>query len=238
MIKMLKTWFRLLLTKWARLPTPKELGWTKYNGLGLRELTPYQEGKTWEDWDEYCQKLYPIRFFLSQTLPPKFDNLCFYLDKVSTWIKCHLLKKHRWHLLDLRGVDPLSEYTHGYMDPTGTMELAVWACLRRYIEQDQPANPDHVDSGFTDEDKNQKWYKDQKHNSYTEPHALYHYWMHERVSAREECDRLYSIYKNSTKDREKYKQAGEAWRKCFDEIESREQEMFMRVCQIREYLWT
>lgn len=235
MRKILKKWFPFILN-WIALPTPKELGWTEYNGLGLRELTPFQEGKTWEDWDEYCKKHHPVKFFIKERIPAKFSKLTFYVGNVITWVKCHTLKKHRWHLLDLRGVDTLSEYTHGYLDPTGAMELAVWACLRRYIEEDKPENPDHLE--YTEEEKAEQWYKDQKHGKYTEPRALYHYWMYERVSDKEDCDRLYSIYKNSTSDREKYYKAGEEWRKACDAIESREQEMFMRVCKIREYLWT
>lgn len=57
----------------VKLPTPNELGWSdRHNALGMRSLTPFQEGKTWEDWDAYCAKNHPVKYFIVERIPKFF----------------------------------------------------------------------------------------------------------------------------------------------------------------------
>lgn len=236
-----KNFFGLL-----KLPSPKELGWSEHNALGCRDLTPFQEGKTWEDWDEYVKGKYPVRYWLVEELPKYFWPVRRKVKDAWYWVKCHTLPSHRWHKLDLRGVDPLSNYTHGYVDPCEVMKLAAWAALRSYVEKEL----DHErylyegDAGYTDEELGEEWYKEQKRCRYDEPMALYKYWMEGRAAEQKEEARLFELTKINKKNalealnKEEYEAASKEWLDYHRACEAREQEMFLRLCAIREYLWT
>ena len=123
----------VFLRRWLRLPSPVDLGWSKTDALGMRRFTPYQEGKTWEDWHEYVQIRYPIRYFLAEAVPEWGKHwLIWPIRRFWAWLLDYLLPSRRYHLLDLRGVDPLSSYRHGYLDPCEMFRLAGWAALMRW----------------------------------------------------------------------------------------------------------
>jgi hypothetical protein len=231
-----KTLFGLL-----KLPSPKELGWSEYNALGSRSLTPFQEGMTWDDWDEYVQEKYPIRYFLMETLPDFFRPIGWKAGRIWYWIKCHTLPSHRFHLIDLRGVDPLSKYTHGYNDPSAIMYLAAWKALRDYIEKEEPSDPA---TWATPEEMLQEHLIEQKAKCYDEPHELYKYWMEGRAAEKKEEDRLFQACKKAQKaalgvgDEAAYREASTEWLAYHRACEAREQEMFMKLCALRERLWT
>jgi hypothetical protein len=224
-----------------KLPSPKELGWSEHNSLGSRSLTPFQEGKTWDDWTEYVKEKHPVKYFLVETLPDFFRPIGWKIGRIWYWLKCHVHPGYRFHLVDLRGVDPLSCYTHGYNDPSAVMFLAAWKALRDYIEKEEPVDPA---TWATPEEMLREGLIDQKVKCFDEPHALYKYWMEERVAEKAEEERLYALCKKDKKDalaianEDAYDKASEAWLAYHRACEAREQEMFLKLCALREYLWT
>lgn len=237
---MLKT-----LRKLFKLPGPKELGMSERDALGCRELTPFQDGPTWDDWREIVQEKHPIKYFLSEKLVPAVVWPVQRVVKDSWyWVKCHTLPSYRFHKLDFRGVDPLHKYTHGYIDPCTVMQWGAWAALRIYVEKEliheHYANPE----AYTEEDRNSDWFNEQKRQRYDEPMALYKYWMEDRAAEKKEEDRLFALTKINRKNaldklsKADYDKASEEWLAYHRACEAREQEMFMKLCALREYLWT
>jgi len=218
------------------LPGPKELGWSTTGALGSRLWTPFQEGKTWEDWEEHIQRTYPYRYFVVVTVPRIFRPLWRACDRFGYWLKCHLLRSYRFHLLDLRGVDPLSDYTHGYMDPCQTMYLAGWAALRSYIEKEQPENPASL---ATPEQLQEEHFIDWQ-SAYDEAVALHRWWTIERAQEENESEKLYAVVRAAaeTRNRALYEEASKTWLAYRNKLEEKEQEQFLRLAKIRPRLWT
>src|SRR5579863_10256158 len=127
-----------------RLPTPSELGLckdTEHNALPMRFLTS-DAGPTWEDWQEIVKKNYPIRYFLAEELVPwirqKYRK---YVTDPIYWIKCHLLPKHRYHLLDLRQPKSKHEgrpYRYGWIDSDTQMLYALFNILNNFVKHEMP----------------------------------------------------------------------------------------------------
>lgn len=236
------------LRNFFHLPNPVELGWSKYNALGSREFTPFQEGKTWEDWEEYVKDRYPIRFFLLKTLPRFFSPVKWKFEKMWYRLQCHILPSYKFHILDFRGVDPLSNYTHGYMDPCTIINLAAWAALRIHVEKEKPADPS---SWFSAEEMNEEPYLGQK-SIYDETMALYKWWTEGRSEEEKEERRLFEEMgrgqeaplkrlkegASEPNDEEIYRGSCDGWRKYRKWREEKEEEMFTRLIKIRNHLWT
>jgi hypothetical protein len=226
--------FRRLL----RLPTPVELGWSDHNALGSRDFTPYQEGKTWEDWREHCRKQYPVRYFLAEVLPLVIKmSLLWPMGRVRDWVLDHVVPSRRCHILDLRGVDPLVTYRHGYMDPCHVFWLAGWASLMRWNrESAEGKNPRqwmtpemHADLGYQ-----------AQLQTYDEAIALVEYWTVTRIERDRRCSDLYRVVKTiapTPENRERYEAATDEWLSYYRESESLEDSMFMRLVAIRCHLW-
>ena len=217
-------------------PSPKELGWSESGALGSRKLSPFHEGKTWEDWEDHVKDKYPVRYFLTNTLPDWFSPVWYSISNFWYWLKCHTLKSCKFHLVDLRGVDPLSSYQYGFLDPRAVLELSAWKALRDYIEKCKPENPA---LHYTEEELKQSHLAEEKLKRYDEPHALYKYWMVDRLMEAEREAVLYRQFKEASReDKATYERAAERWSSYRFACEAREQEMFMRLCAIRQWLWT
>lgn len=230
------------LKKLVTLPGPKELGLSKYDALGCKSLTPFQDGPTWDDWEKLVKAKHPVKYFLVETVPSFVKPAWWKMEAFGYWVKCHTLPSYRWHKLDLRGVDPLSDYTHGYMDPCGMMQLAAWATLRNYVEKE--LNQERYEN-LSEEDLADQFMVEQKRQRYDEPMALYRYWMEGRREEKAEHDRLYKLTEVARKaamagtcTREEYDAVCTPWLDHGNACELREQEMFMKLCALREYLWT
>lgn len=229
---------RLRLRRWVGLPTPVELGWSKSNSLGMRAFTPYQEGKTWEDWREHCQKRFPIRYFLSEILPLWFmRKFVWPLERLRDWVLDRCLPSRRYHIFDLRGVDPLSSYRQGYVDPSHVFWLAGWGSLMRwYRESSADKDPriwmtpeDHADPGLAAQLKN-----------YDELIALHRYWTVTRLEREHRGAELLAAsdaIEPTPENRERYEAAKAEWLAYYQASEALEEEMWMRLAAMRGHLW-
>src|SRR5689334_19524995 len=86
-------------------------------------LTEEQEKEkdllTWEKWEERAKKEYPIRFFLSRTIPRYWRRHIWGdyapLNRFLYWVRSHTY--NRYHFLDLRQAKGSNdEYRWGWID--------------------------------------------------------------------------------------------------------------------------
>lgn len=200
----------------------------------MRAFTPEETGYTWEDWEAEVRAKHPVRFWLVQTLPRFFRPVWWSFRDAWYWLKCHTLSSYRYHLVDLRNVDPLQPYTHGHLDPCSIMRLAAWRALRDYVEKAGPVDPA---SWATPEELLEPSLKEQKAH-YDEAQALYRWWMWERieedavVSALHELVMVPGISKSDMRARRK------AWLDRADLADQKDEEMLQRLFKLRSFLWT
>lgn len=228
----------LLLRRWLKLPTPVELGWSDVNALGMREFTPYQEGNTWDDWQEHCQKHYPVRYFLAEVFPFWFDRWFMWpLGRLRDWVLDHCLPSRRYHVFDLRGIDPLWKYRHGYVDPSHVFWLAGWGSLVRWYRE-SAADKDPR-SWMTAEQQADPMHHAQL-KSYDELVALHHYWTVTRIERDQRCTELYNAanaVEPTAENRERYEAVQAEWLEHYRESQTLDESMWLRLAAMRAHLW-
>jgi len=225
--------FRQTIRKLLEVPGPQALGMSTSDALGSRKLTPFQEGPTWEDWNERVKRDYPVRYFLSEVLGRWISlQASFMVNRLrrftSRWI-------NRDHLIDLRGVDNLWPYEYDHLLPSAIMWLASWKALMLYIEQEKPKDP--ALKGYTDEAKAEPWYAEDKAR-YDEAQALYRYWTVERKAEHDADNRMHDAVERAgiARDREGYEILKNKWLEHYRETEKREAEMFQRLTALQPFL--
>jgi hypothetical protein len=228
-----------MLRESLALPNAVELGRSDHSYLPSSDFTPFQEDMkyTWEDWHAEVQRRFPVRYFLNETLPDWFHPLRRGTRDAAYWLKCHMLRSHRFHLLDLRGVDPFGPYTHGYMDPCEVMRISAWKALRDYVEKEHPRDPS---AGITGEDPELDAILQENKDRYDEVMALHDWWMRGRGVERDEETRLFDLVQEAKrlKDQALYEERVKPWLNSHRAQEDREEEMFLRLTRLRPYLWT
>ena len=229
-----------------RLPGPVELGMSDHNALGSREFTPFQDGPMWEDWDEIVKNKHPIKFWFIETAPRKYWwPIKHKFSHKWHWTQCHVMpKKYNFYKINLAGVDKMHPEKYGYVDPCETLKLAAWYCLIRYVEDCKPTD---VATWATEEDMKDAGIKAQKAD-YDEAMFLYNWWTKVRQEEYNAIDVAYlqrnlfnalkvpAEYLSTSK--EDYEEVTEEWLKLTREQENKEEEMFLRVCKLRQSLWT
>jgi len=224
------------LRRLFRLPTPVEIGISKTNNLGIRGLSK-SIIPTWEDYYDRIKKYYSIKYFLFITAPRFFRIKVWrhFVDAVY-WLKCHIIKDYKFHLIDLRGIDPVNKYTHGYRDPGDSLELACWAMLRRYVEKCEPSDP-----ATWAEPNEIKVGGDLYHQKmiYDEFMELYNWWMKDRFEYEKEGDKLYKELRKTMNsyDDDLFDQVNKKVAEYRAWVEEQEDERFMRLIKLRKYLW-
>ncbi len=206
------------------------------NALRIHSITPFQEGPSWEDWDAIVRKKHPVRWFVNKTIPEAFDPAIRAFEDAWYWLQCHTRRDRRYHLVDLRGVDPLSNYTHGWLDADTVIELSAWQALRRYIEKEKPTDPA---SFLTPEELENEGARHQK-EMWDEAHRLYNWWVHDRLDEKKKQTKLLRASQKAKKalDKTAYDLATEAWNKYRKECEAVDDANFKRLVEIRKFLWT
>ena len=133
---------------------------------------------------------------------------------------------------------------YGYVDPCETLKLAAWYCLIRYVEVCEPTD---VTTWATEEDMKDAGILAQKAD-YDEAMFLYKWWTKVRQEEYDAIDVAYlqrnlfnalkipNEYLSTSK--EDYEGVTEEWLKLSRELETKEEEMFLRVCKLRPILWT
>lgn len=218
------------------LPTPVELGRADHNALPLRSfLTPSQvDAYTWEDWKTEVEAKYPIKYFFAETFRFYYARQWRRIVGIFYWIQCHVQPKHMWHKLDLRGVDAVEPYTHGYLDPCDVIWLACWKSLVRHVEaQGGPADPDEI---WSEDQRTTEEYLERK-RVFKEVWYLYTWFTRERKLEHQADAKLMDAIDPKC-DAETWRRASDTWYEHTTALETKEDEMLARLIAIRRYLWS
>lgn len=233
------------LERWLNIPTPKQLGWSESNSLGMRGFNngnPENDNqKSWEDYHEYCAKHYPIRWFIADTIPHSvLYPIKRFFSNVKWWIIGHTTQRH--HLLDLRqpklrnGQKNFDHYSWGYSDVVQKMVLANFTLLVEFVEKEDKYCPTEKEIAETSEDNGKQILIEQRNNC-LEVQAIYNYWTKDRNVLAEKQDALLTAWCD-TKDSDTRKQHWSALNKLEQANNDLEDEMLVRLMKVRRSLWT
>jgi hypothetical protein len=236
-------------SKYTRLPLPKELGMSDDNALPSREFSPDVEGITWEDWDKKVKELYPIKYFLVETVA----NFILYniwlpvtqpFSDLWYWLVSHLIPSRRHHMVDLR--QPCSNgdiinfdcYRYGWLDTDHKMLYALFNLLNLYVARELES----LYSPTKEEIEKEPHLKTQA-DLIAEIKAIHQWWNVERKESFIARDRLLNKWSELRKNKET-RQNGEA-EKVFKEMKEADQSfedqtdaMISRLMKIRRNLWS
>lgn len=85
----------------------------------------------WEDWHTEAKKKYPIRYFLTHTLPCRTRRGWYrFVHEPWYWLKCRLF--HRYNVIVCRKLGPT------WVDRDHLMFHAAFQCLVDYVEKEDP----------------------------------------------------------------------------------------------------
>ena len=221
------------ILKLFKLPSPVELGKATHNALPFRDL-PFNTPKdkyTWEDWLEEVKRDYPVRYFFNRVLPHFIRSLSDPFVYVYNFLKYNLVPKHRYHILDLRQPKTQCDnYRWGYTDIVERILFANFNLLNQFVELelDEPietkiANLQKLIEETKDDDEREVLTKELE--LYKEVSCLYDWWNYLRKAEYEEKEILSNIDKKK-------------WIEADQKFDEKEQKMFMRLSEIRRFLWT
>jgi hypothetical protein len=241
----------IYLNKIFKIPGPKDLGMSRANYAMASVYFTSGDELTWEDYYAKVKKDYPIKYFISATLIGFFVRIyrC-NLRRVTDafyWFKCNYIKKHKYHLLDLRQPKKITftksngvvktklnpeHYSYGWRDIDDRMIFAIFGLLNEYVK--------HELNVITDEDvkadPNLITFKDNQ----DEILAIHNWWNNERPQAMDEIDRASSKWgKLSNLKRAEAKTR--AWTDLINketQFEAKTDEMIARLMKIRRTLWS
>ncbi len=215
--------------KWLNPPSPKELGRAERDALPMRDFDPFNESYSWEDWHKEVKRDYPVRYFLTDTVPHHFAvKVAIPLRNFKWWV-IDLFR--RPHMLDMRD----KEYKGGYIDPCQAVLHANFKLLEMYINE----KPYNLRDEYTDKEIDKQGLRMQQ-DHYDEAHALYHYWTTTRKEIHDDNHMLYLAQKAAGEagDRKEYEYLKKVWLEGNREEEEKEQEMLERLIKIRRGFWT
>jgi hypothetical protein len=232
-------------------PGPKDLGISDSNYAMPSRYFPNHDGEvSWEDYYECIKQIYPIRFFLSCTLPDfirytYLDLIGYRLKNVYYWLRNHTT--HRYHILDLRQPAKKSEpdyYRHGWCDTDYKILYALMNLLDQYVRNEL------LNSYLpTEEECKSDPYPpllQEQRDRKLEVLAIHTWWTVERKKDLREYNDLLSAWHDAA-----YSKKGKLYRNSIeaegprDKLnakeaanDEKETEMLIRLIKVRKSLWT
>lgn len=229
--------------KFLRIPN-------KPSSFFASELFPNEDSPgeyTWEQWERDSKLKYPVRYWLTETLPFWVSTrILRSIKDFSYWLTSHLIPSRKYHLLDLRQPKSLPEeyqYRYGWIDSDSQMLYACFNILCNYVEnelgEDSP-----VKHEFTEEELNDPQDGELNRNfksEYDEIKTIYHWWKVDRLVEKKRCSEALTTWydahseaRHSEKEQQLYNElhtldAGYA---------TKEEEMLIRLIKIRGRMWT
>jgi hypothetical protein len=223
--------------KWRWLPSPKKLGISNSNALAFRDLGVQSGQATWEDWEEKVKIMHPIRFFLIEELIPLIKiKWRRYIWEPWYWIRCHTMRRHRHHMLDLRQPkqDGADAYRYGWLDSDHKMVYALFNILNEFVAREMP----HWHCPSEEEIEDDSHLLTQRYK-YMEVKAIHYWWNVDRKRrVRYHDDLLHKWHKarqtNDPAEHQYWTELGNIEKDNKD----KEDEMIARLLKIRSSLWT
>lgn len=233
----MKEKIKVFYKKHLLLPSVVDLGIHSYNALPLRMVQPHTKEYTWEDYDKEVQIRFPVRYFIWIAIPSFFRKTFNPIRwKVSDFIykvKCHVLKSHRFHLVDIRQSKESSYYYRfGYIDACDKILLANFNILKEFVESGGATNL--LDTYSIEEIKSQGLMA--QHEHYLEMMEIYRWWTVGRKEMIEQKDKLFDSFKNE-KDESVYRLKSNEFFEAEQQFDQFEDEMLIRLMKIRRGLW-
>lgn len=148
------------------------------------------------------------------------------------WFRCHFIRKHKFHILDLRRAG--NGYSWGWYDTDSRMLHACFLLLKDYVELEKPF-------------ENVDWEENDYHsNAAKEIRELYRWWTVERPATRKELHDAWEScpeYSRFEKDESgEYKiiipEAHKILTQRQWDYEQEDQRNLERLVKIRGFLWT
>lgn len=238
----------LFFERLLKLPTPKDLGWSAGNALGMRFFgIDEPDQKTWEDYEEYIEKNYPVKNFFANTLPAFIKYKLWYriyvpVKNARYWLVSHVVPSRRYHMLDLRqphkigDVDNVDSYQYGWLDVPEKMLYAMFNLLGEYITKERPYN---LREDYTDEQIESDVVLKRQQHDFDEAHAIHKWWTVERNEEIRALNEMTGKWHDARKKREPgYDELWEQLHKMKEDFESKTDSMISRLMLIRRGLWT
>lgn len=231
--------------KLFKLPGPSHFReGAKDYALPSRDFSPElgEDDYCWEDYYADLKRTYPVRYFFAETL---VDFLRYKVAMPVTrpikdawyWLKCHVVPKHRYHILDLRQPD----YTHGWIDTDTRMLYANFNLLNEFVEHEMPnfycPTEEECNSEECWAESNRK-----QREAYLEVEALHFWWNIQRQLDQAKCAAAVTAWHDRKHKQKIFDEETERlWKEHLhlDEVfEQTETEMLIRLIKVRKSLWT
>jgi len=224
-----------LIARMLHIPTPMELGKSESNALPSRFFPNDDKDEyTWEDYDMEMRVKYPIRWFLTRTIPTWWRRYVWGtyapLERFRYWVVSNTI--HRYHMLDLR--QP-GGYRYGWLDSDSQILYANFNILENFYKNELGS----LCTEFSEEEAKEEYAKQQL-EFIEDVKKLHHYWTVDRpafqklieAAASDAC--VARKAKNFAKSEEMYKTL-EKSQQNFDDLETT---MLMKLINIRKQMWT
>lgn len=216
--------------------------------LPSRDFTPDVDENVycWEDYYTDLKKAYPIRYFLAETLADflkykVWNPLTRPFKDGAYWLKCHLLKEHRYHLVDIRQSAGFEKYYYGWLDTDTRILYASFNLLNEFVKYEFPnlycptEEECSSDEHFAASNKRQR-------EAYFEIEALHKWWNVDRQSEHLHLDVLQDRwYSRKYKQKQSDELTQTFWAEYMEakeKYEAKEEEMLIRLIKVRKSLWT
>lgn len=236
-----------MLKKLFKLPSPVDLGWSKYNALEDEEFSDNPQGKTWQDWHRTVKAMHPVKYWFSETLVNFVRHKIYWpikhpVSDAHYWLVSHIIPGRRYHMLDLRQTHhhdtnhPDKCYHHGWIDVPDKMLFALFNLLGEYLNKEKPH--DLTQWYSRDKIESDEGMKTQQ-ASLDEARAIHHWWISERDNQIDERNHLQHLWYEAKKDKDPQREI--YWTKLKEldaKLEDKDDEMVVRLMKIRRTLWT
>ncbi len=242
----MRTIIRKTLQKLFHIPKPKS--------LPLDGFDDEPGEMTWEKWQANAKQEFPVKYFLSETLPLLLAAHIFMpLEEFWYWIVSHTIRRYHW--LDLRQpkrnkLGTTDHYRWGWIDEDRQMLFACFNILMAHMKcrNESPYHyhisvegmenlKKHIDETSIEDGKQ---VLESQLEFLKEAFELVNYWVIERKAAGiRSSELLHDWHEHRAED----KRSGntERWdkmRAADDVFEEAEEQALIRLMKIRTRLWT
>lgn len=235
------------MKNYLKLPGPKELGRSDHNALPIREWCDDERVYCWEDYRKEVKQLYPIRYWLNETMPMFINKLIWwkfkhFVEGIRYYLLSHLVPSRRYHMLDLRQpcdkneIENLDCYRYGWVDVDKKMLYAIFNLLGEYLNKEEPYD---LRTDHSEEEINNDPCLRQQAENLDEAKFIWHWWTVDRKIDYKYAGELLTFWSEARQNKDP--NVKELWEKLQENdkyLEDKEEEMIARLMKIRKGLWT
>jgi hypothetical protein len=236
--------------KLFKVPTPSQLGKGKYcDALPMRDFSNPGD-YCWEDYYEEIAQKFPIRNFFGITLPDFIKYKIWFriwvpYNTLYQYLVSHLVPSQRYHMLDLRQPCDKNQavnfdcYRYGWVDVPERMLYAMFNLLDKYIEE----NPYALSYEYSQWEVENTPDLQHGYELQQETKAILHWWKVERKESLLNLEKMSKELVELADNKDKLS-PGEYSEKCTryhqakEDLETKADEMLIRLIKIRRELWT